>query len=179
MLISAGPITMARPGWGLKENTITAVVSNGSDGYPEVLCAQMLIGAAASGVRVLALLPGLRTDEPTWAAIGRMLGGGEPRSVARELRSMPLITYASGTGHEHVGKAGLVYAPGLRSDELERLLGNTSAPVLTLTDLDSETALRRAGEVLRVDGDRIVIDSEGFEVSVTYDPDGPLYRVAE
>lgn len=178
MLVSTGPIALARPGWGLKENTITAVVANDGNGRPEVLCAQIMIGAAASGVKVLALLPGMRSDEPVWAMIGRLLGDGDPKAAARELRQVPLVAYASGTGREHVGKADLVYAPGLQPGELENLIGATSAPVLTLTDLDSEVALKRAGEVIRVGGDTIVLDSEGFEIPVVYDPSGPVYRPA-
>jgi len=178
MLVSTGPLALARPGWGLKGNTITAVVSNDAEGHPEVLCAQMLVGAAVSGVKVLALLPGMRSDEPTWEAVGRLLGDGSAKAAAQAMRQMKLVMYASGTGREHAGKAELVYAPGLQPGELERIVGDTSAPVLTLTDLDSEVALKRAGEVIRVGGDSIVIDSEGFEVPVVYDPSGPVYRPA-
>lgn len=177
MLVSTGPIALARPGWGLKGNTITSVVSNGAEGHPEVLCAQILLGAAASGLRVLALLPGMRDDEPTWAAIGDMLGG-DGKAAARELRQMRLVMYSSGTGREYASKAELVYAPGLQPGELERLINDTTAPVLTLTDLDSEVTLKRSGEVIRVGGGVIALDSEGFEVPVVFDPSGPVYRPA-
>lgn len=178
MMVSTGPIALARPGWGLKENTITAVVSNDAQGHPEVLCAQMLLGAAISGVKVLALLPGMRSDEPVWEKVGHLLGGGDPKAAAREMRQMRLVMYASGTGREHAGKAELVYAPGLQPGELERLLDDTTAPVLTLTDVDAEIALKRANEVIRVGGDTIVLDGEGFEIPVVYDPSGPVYRPA-
>lgn len=179
MLVSTGPISLLRPGWGLKENTITSVVANDSGGYPEVLCAQMLCGAAISGVKVLVLLPGLRGDDPVWTVVGQLLGGGDARTAARELKQMRLVMYASGTGREHVGKAELVYAPGLSPMEIDQVASNTSAPVLTLTDLESEIATRISHEVIRVAGDTISVDSEGFEVPVVYDPSGPLYRVAE
>lgn len=178
MLVSTGPIALARPGWGLKNDTITSVVANDSGGYPEVLCAQMLCGAAVSGVKVLVLLPGLRGDDPVWTTVGQLLGGGDTRVAAREMKQMRLVMYASGTGREHVGKAELVYAPGLTPMEIDQVAGNTSAPILTLTDLESEIAKRISHEVIRVAGDTISVDSEGFEVPVLYDPSGPVYRPA-
>lgn len=62
--------------------------------------------------------------------------------------------------------------------EIDQVAGNTSAPVLTLTDLESEIATRISHEVIRVAGDTISVDSEGFEVPVLYDPSGPVYRPA-
>ena len=178
MLVSTGPIAIARPGWGLKEGTIVSLVSNDSGGRPEVLAAQILVGAAISGVKTLVLLPGLRSDDPVWSVVGELLGGGNAKAAAQEMRHLKLVMYASGTGREHVGKAELVYAPGLQPGELERIINDTTAPVLTLTDLDSEVALKRAGEVIRVGGGVIALDSEGFEVPVVYDPSGPVYRPA-
>ena len=92
---------------------------------------------------------------------------------------MKLVMYASGTGREHVGKAELVYAPGLNPTELSRLSDETTAPILTLSDLESEVVKRLSSEVIRVGGDAIVLDAEGFEVPVVFDPSGPVYRVAE
>jgi hypothetical protein len=179
MLVSTGPIALARPGWGLKEGTIVSLVSNDSGGRPDVLCAQMLAGAAISGVKTLVLLNGLRTDDDVWKAIGDILGGGNPKAAAQEMRHMKLVMYASGTGREHVGKAELVYAPGLNPTELSRLSDETTAPILTLSDLESEVVKRLSSEVIRVGGDAIVLDAEGFEVPVVFDPSGPVYRVAE
>lgn len=178
MHVSTGPIALARPGWGLKPNSITSVVSNDDGGHPDVLCAQILCGAAISDIKTLVLLPGMRTDEPVWQRIGELIGGGDPQKVARELRLIKMIMYTSGTGRQHVGKAELVYAPGLRSGELEQIASETTAPVLTLTDMDDTITLKKAAEVIRVGGDTITLDSEGFEFPVVYDPSGPLYRVA-
>jgi hypothetical protein len=178
MLVSTGPIAMARPGWGLKKGKITSIVGNDSGGRPDVLCAQMLLGAAVSGVKVLALLPGLRGDDPVWQAVGELLGGGDKRVAASELRQIPLVMYASGTGREHVGKADLVYAPGLRPGDLEEIQKATSAAVLTLADVESDVATYGSAEIIRVGGDTILLDSEGVEISVVYDPSGPVYRPA-
>jgi hypothetical protein len=178
MKISTGPIAFARRGWGLAEKTITSVVSNDGEGHPDVLCAQMLCGAATSGVKTLVLLAGLRTDDLVWQRVGQMLGGGDAKAAAQGLRLMPLRMYASGTGQEHVNKAGLVYVSGLRLKDLQRLSGNTTAPILTLTDIESDSAAEGSTQVIRVSGDAISIDAEGFEVPVTYDPSGPVYRPA-
>lgn len=178
MRVSTGPIALARPGWALRPDSITSFVANDSGGHPDVLCAQMLAGAAVSGVKTLVLLPGLRTDEPVWQIIGTLIGGGDPRTAATELRLIPMRMYASGTGREYADKAELVYAPGLRPGELEHITGGTSAPVLTLTDLDDEITVEKSAEVIRVGGDTIALDSEGFEFSVMYDPSGPVYRPA-
>lgn len=179
MLVSTGPIAIARPGWGLKEGTIVSLVSNDSGGRPEVLTAQIIVGAAISGVKTLVLLPGLRSDDPVWSVVGELLGGGNAKAAAQEMRHLKLVMYTSGTGREHVGKAELVYAPGLSLAELMRLSDETVAPILTLTDLESETAKRLSNEVIRVAGDTITLDAEGFEVPVVFDPSGPVYRVAE
>lgn len=178
MRVSMGPIALARPGWEMKPGSVTSVVANDSGGRPDVLCAQMLCGAAISGIKTLVLLPGLRTDEPVWQLIGELIGGGDAKLAAREMRQMRLVMYASGTGKEYAGRAELVYAPGLRPGELERITSETMAPVLTLTDTD-DAALKKSAEVIRVGGDTIVLDSEGFEFPVVYDPSGPVYRVAE
>lgn len=175
MRVSTGPIAIVRPGWELKPGAITSVVANDSGGRPEVLCAQMLCGAAISGIKTLVLLPGLRTDDPVWQTVGQLIGGGDAKTAARELKLMKMVMYASGTGREHVGKAELVYAPGLRPSELERVADETMAPVLTLSDLDDQITVKKAAEVIRVGGDHIALDSEGFEFSVVFDPSGPVY----
>lgn len=178
MRVSTGPIAIVRRDWELKPGAITSVVSNDGGGRPEVLCAQMLCGAAISGIKTLVLLPGMRTDDPVWQTVGQLIGGGDAKTAARELRLMKMVMYASGTGREHVGKAELVYAPGLRSGELERISGETMAPVLTMADPDDPVTLRKAAEVIRVGGDTISLDSEGFEFSVVFDPSGPVYSPA-
>lgn len=178
MLVSTGPIAIARPGWGLKEGTIVSLVSDDSGGRPEVLCAQMIAGAAISGVKTLVLLPGLRSDDSVWSVVGELLGGGNAKAAAQEMRRLRLVMYASGTGREHVGKAELVYAPGLNPAELGRLSDETTAPILTLADLESETVKRMSSEIIRVAGDTITLDAEGFEIPVVYDPSGPVYRPA-
>lgn len=178
MHVSTGPIALARPGWGLKPGSVTSVVSNDSGGRPDVLCAQILCGAAIGGVRTLVLLPGMRDDEPVWKLIGELIGGGDAKVVAREMRQMKLVMYASGTGRQYAAKAELVYAPGLRPGELEQITSETMAPVLTLTDLDDTVGLKKSAEVIRVGGDHIALDSEGFEFPVVYDPSGPVYRPA-
>lgn len=178
MVVSVGPIALARPGWGLKESAVTSLVPNDSGGRPDVLCAQMLLNAAICGMKVLVLLPGLRSDDEVWSSVGQILGAGDGRVAAREMRHLRLVMYASGTGREHVNKAELVYAPGLSPSELSRLTRETTAPILTLADLESETAKRLSSEVIRVGGDTIVYDAEGFEVPVVFDPSGPVYRPA-
>lgn len=178
MRVSTGPIAMAVPGWGLKEGAITSVVDNDGGGRADVLVAQMLCGAAVSGIKVLVLLPGLRGDDPAWKVVGELLGGGSAKAAAQALKQVKLLMYTSGLGREHVGKAELVYAPGLSRAEIGRVTDNTAAPVLTLTDLEGETAKRLSAEVIRVGGDTIVLDSEGIEIPVVFDPSGPVYRPA-
>ncbi len=178
MRISVGPIALARPGWEIKQDSLVSFVANDGGGRPDVLCAQMLCAAAVSGIKTLVLLPGLRTDEPVWQVINELIGGGDSKKAAQGMRLIPLRMYTSGTGREHVGKAELVYAPGLRSGELERIFNDTAAPVLTLTDLDDTITLKKATEVIRVGGDTIALDREGFEVPVVYDPSGPVYSPA-
>lgn len=178
MRISVGPIALARPGWGIEQNSVVSFVANDALGHPDVLCAQMLCAAAVSGIKTLVLLPGLRTDEPVWQRVVELIGGGDDRAAAQGLRLIPLRMYAAGTGREHVGKAELVYAPGLRPGELERISNGMTAPLLTLTDLDDPITLKKATEIIRVGGDTIALDSEGFEVPVVYDPSGPVYSPA-
>lgn len=178
MRISMGPIALVRPGWEIKQNSIVSFVANDDGGRPDVLCAQMLCAAAVSGIKTLVLLPGMRTDEPVWKCVVQMIGGGDDKAAAQGMRLIPLRMYAAGTGREHVGRAELVYAPGLRPGELERISESTTAPILTLTDLDDPITLKKATEIIRVGGDTIALDSEGFEFSVVYDPSGPVYSPA-
>jgi hypothetical protein len=178
MLVSTGPIALARPGWGLKGGVITSVVSEDSGGRPDVFCAQMILGAAISGMKVLVLLPGLRGDDPVWSVIGELLGGGDKKAAASALREIPLVMYASGTGREYVGKADLVYAPGLQLGSLTSIGENTSAAILTLADVETDVVKQGSAEVIRVGGETITLDAEGAEVPVVLDPSGPVYRPA-
>lgn len=179
MTVPVGIITLKRPDWGLRKQTVTSVVANDSGGRPDVLCAQILCGVAFSGLRVLVLLPGGRGEDPVWQAVGKYLGGGDKKAAAELMAQVPMVMYASGTGREFAAKADLVYAPGLKAPELRNLMNITDAPILTLADFDDEVTVRLAQEVIRVGGDSIAVDSEGFELQVTYDPSGPVYRVAE
>jgi hypothetical protein len=178
MRISVGPIALARPGWEIEQNSLVSFVAADGLGHPDVLCAQMLCAAAVSGIKTLVLLPGMRTDEPVWKRVVELIGGGNDKAAAQGMRLIPFRMYAVGTGREHAGKAELVYAPGLRSSELEKISESTTAPILTLTDLDDPIAVRKATEIIRVGGDTITLDSEGFEVPVVYDPSGPVYSPA-
>lgn len=175
MLVPVGPIALVRKDWGLRGGAITSVVAENSEGRPDVLCAQMICGAAFSGVKVLVLLAGGRDDE-AWQAIGQLLGGGDRRTAADVLRELPMRMYASGTGKEHAGGAELVYAPGLRLAELERIRSSTSAAVLTLSGDEGDVAGQSQVEVIRVGGDFIALDVDGSEISVEFDESGPVYR---
>lgn len=176
MLVPAGPIAFARKGWGLKGGAITSVVAEDSEGKPDVLCAQMICGAAFSGVKVLVLLPGGRGDDPAWQAVGRLLGGDDRRMAADVLREVPIRMYASGTGRDCANEAGLVYAPGLRIGELEEIRNSTSAAVLTSSDKDGRGVEGQGAEVIRIGGDFVLLDSEGCKLPLLYDPSGPIYR---
>lgn len=178
MSVPVGIITLKRPDWGLKKQTVTSVMANDSGGRPEVLCAQMLCGVAFSGLRVLVLLPGGRSEDPVWQAVGKFLGGGDKRTAAELLSKVPMVMYASGTGREFASKADLVYASGLKASEMRNLMNITDAPILTLSDFDDEVTVRLAHDTIRVGEDSITVDGEGFEFQVTYDPSGPVYRPA-
>lgn len=178
MLVSTGPIALARPGWHLKPGSVTSIVADDSGGRPDVLAAQIICGAAVSGVKVLVLLPWDRREDSVWSVVVELVAAGSEEAAARAISSMPLLMYSGGTGKQYVGKAGLVYAPGLGPRELQELSEKTAAPVLTFTDLESEVALRTSAEVIRVCRDAIVLDGEGVEVPVEYDPSGPVYRPA-
>lgn len=178
MSVPVGIITLKRPDWGLKKQTVTSVVANDGGGRPDVLCAQMLCGVAFSGLRVLVLLPGGRGEDPVWQAVGRFLGGNDKKVAAELLSKVPMVMYASGTGREFADRADLVYASGLKATEMRNLMNITDAPILTLADLEDEVTVRFAHDVIRVGGDSIAVDGEGFEFPVVYDPSGPVYRPA-
>lgn len=178
MKVSTGPIALARPGWGLEEGSITALVSNDAGGRPEVLAAQIICGAAVSGVRVLVLLPWSREEDSTWDCVVKLLSGGDREAAARSISTLPLVVFAGGAGQATASKAELVYAPGLSARDLRRLASTTRAPILTVGELDDETARRYAHKVIHVGGDALVVDGEGFEVPVVFDPTGPVYRQA-
>lgn len=176
MMMPVGPLACAHKGWGLKGGTITSAIAENHEGRPEVLCAQMVCAAAISGVKVLVLLSGDRGDDPAWQAIGKLLGGGDRRTAADMLRELPLLMYASGTGRDRVGEAELVYAPGLRMGDLEEIQTNTKAAILTLSESEGEVPGHQEVEVLCVGGDFVMLDAEGYELPMTYDPTGPVYR---
>lgn len=178
MKIVTGPIPWVRPGWGLKEDSLTAVVSNDSEGHPHVLAAQMLCGAAVAGVRVLMLLPGDRVQDDVWTTLVALLTDSDGRSAARSLGKLPIVTQTSGTGREKARNAELVYAPGLSARELRDLSKRTNAPILVVGQEFDGESVTRSSEIIRVGGDALVMDSEGFEVPVVYDPSGPFYRPA-
>jgi hypothetical protein len=177
MKIVMGPITRVRPGWGLDEGKMAVLVTNDSGGRPEVLAAQILFGAAMQGARVLMLLPLDRETDGTWEAMINLMADGNAKSAAQALRSLPISLHACGTGWEKVGRADLVFAPGLNSQEMRRLSARTEAPILAVgSEFDCQSP-NRTVEVIRVGGDTLLLDSEGFEIPVVYDPSGPIYRV--
>lgn len=178
MKIPAGPITLARPGWGLDEGTVTSLVANDAGGHPEILAAQILGGAATSGAKVLMLLPGTRDEDPVWRVLGDMLSTGDRKSAATALRDLPILMYACGMGRDRSDRANLVYAPGLTPPELLSLREQTRAPILMLGKGFEEDSASRSVRFIRVGGDTLLIDHEGVEVSVVYDPSGPVYRPA-
>lgn len=178
-MITAGPITNARPGWGLKKGAVTSLVTNDAGGRPEVLAAQMLCGAAMSGARVLMLLPHERDSDSVWQTMITLLAGGDRRNAGQTLRHLPIALHAHGMGWDKIGGADLVYAPGLSSRELRRIDIQASPPMLVVgKDFDHTSALNFPSETIRVGGDCLVVDSEGFEVPVVYDASGPIYRPA-
>ncbi len=175
MSVATGPIALAYPGWGLKDNTITAVTGNSSEDFPHVLCAQMLVGAAASGVKVLVLLEGLRNEDPVWRAVEQLLGGGDERGAAQALMSMPLRCFAGAAGTEHAGRAGLVYAGGRSPAALGKISNATDAPLLVLVNGGDG---RDFDEIIHVGNGTVRLDRAELEVSVAYNPAGPVYRQA-
>lgn len=178
MKISAGPIALAKPGWGLKEGSVTAFVSTDAGGHPEVLTAQILCGAASSRKRVLLLLPAGRDEDPVWRTLVTMLTIDDHKSAASALRKLPILLHAWGTGRDRSDSAELVYAPGLSTRELRGLRSKTKAPILlTGKEFDEKSALVPV-ELIRVGKETLAVDAEGFEVSVVYDPSGPIYRPA-
>lgn len=166
--IAMGPLDVIEPELVLLEGATMAVVAAGPDGQPDVLIAQILCGAAASGIKTLMLLPKLRQDDAVWNAIVRILSGGDVRSGARELSRLPIVLHAGSTGRDGPGGAELVYAPGLTAKELGQLRARTQAPFLV-------TEEGAADDVIRVGIDILRIDSRGINVPVVYMPDGPLY----
>jgi hypothetical protein len=178
MVITAGPITLARPGWGLKRGTVTSFVASGSDGRPEVLAAQVLCSAAVSGAKVLMLLPNQRCDDDVVHVMMDILAAGDRKAASQTLRELTLTIHTCGLGWEKVGRADLVYAPGLSVRDLRRLDPAATPPMLVVgRDFDGRSACV-PGNVVRVGGDILVVDNERFEVPVVYDGSGPIYRPA-
>lgn len=173
MKISTGPLRSAIPNWGLAEGTTTAFVSGDSNGRPDVLIAQIICGAAMSGVKTLMLLPTSRQDDDVWARMLQLLSGGNGKMAAQAMGHMPIVLHAESTGRDRVGDAELVYAPGLTHRQLNALRPLTGAPFIT-----TEETPPTVTDVIRVGGDILKIDSTGIEVPVLYDPGGPMYRPA-
>jgi hypothetical protein len=139
----------------------------------------MLCGAALSGARVLMLLPQQRDSDSVWQTMIKMLTDGDLRSAGRALRNLPIALHAFGVGWDKLGTADLVYAPGLSSRELRRVDVQTSPPMLVVgKDFEHTATLRVPVEIIRVGGDHLMVDSEGFEVPVVLDASGPIYRPA-
>lgn len=179
MKISVGPVGAVRPDWGLRDGSLVSFVGNDGDGHPEVLAAQTLCGAAMAGLVVVVLLPGARNEDSVWQAVVTLLGNGDARSAGQALSLLSLQVHSFKTGWDSVRCAHFVYAPGLSALELRRLRElNPSAPIVVgCTEFDVTSAIGPV-EVVRIGGDALVIDSEGFEVPVVYDPSGPIYRPA-
>lgn len=178
MKIVMGPITLARPGWGLEKNRVATLVSNDAGGRPDVLAAQILCGAALQGARVLMLLPVARECDETWKVMVTLLADGSAKSAAQAMSCLPISMHTHGTGWDKASRADLVYAPGLTARELRRLGAQTEAPILVVgKEFDHESPSRPV-EVVRVGGDTLLLDSEGVEIPVVYDPSGPIYRPA-
>lgn len=178
MKVPAGPITLARPEWGLAENSVTSLMTNGNDGHPDVLAAQIICNAASSDMRVTMLLPGAREDDGVWLKLIDMLAGGDRRVAAEELRGMSLLTHNWGTGREGSDRANLVYAPGLSIRALRHLGEMTNAPILVVGEEFDGGSITRSAGVIHVGGDVLAVNAEGFEIPVVYDPSGPIYRPA-
>ena len=179
MMITAGFLSRARPGWGLQTGTVTSLIASDADGHPEVLAAQMICNAAMSGVKVLMLLPSQRDDDKVWEAVVRLLAGGDSQAAGQVLGNLPLAMHAFGTGWEKTGRAQLLYAPRVSGRQLQRFEGQAAPAILVVgQNLDDRSLIRVRNETIRVSGDALVVNGEGFEVPVVYDPSGPLYRPA-
>lgn len=179
MKITAGFISQVRPGWGLQTGTVTSLMAIDADGHPEVLAAQMICNAAISGVKVLMLLPARRDDDDVWGSVVRLLAGNDSKSAGQELGNLPLAMHTFGTGWDRSGGAQLVYAPKVSGRQLRRFEGPDAPAILVVgQNLDDRSPFRVRNETIRVSGDALVVDGEGFEVPVVYDPSGPLYRPA-
>lgn len=178
MKVPAGPISLARPGWGLEENSVTSLMTNDADGHPDVLAAQIICNAASSGMKVTMLLPGPRERDEVWLKLIDMLGGGDRRTAAEELLGMSLLTHNEGSGREGSDRANLVYAPGLSTRALRHLGEMTNAPILVVGEEHDGGSIMRPAGVIHVGGDVLAVDAEGFEIPVVYDPSGPIYRPA-
>lgn len=177
MMITAGPISLTRPGWGLRAGTVTSLVTGGEGGRPEVLAAQMICNAAISGVRVLMLLPYQRGDDDVWEAMISLLADGDQVSAIRTLSRLPLTMHTCGRGQENVGHAQLVYAPNLSGRQVRQFDAQTNPATLVVNqDFGGKSPLHGHNEVVRVGADVLVVGEEGFEVPVVYDPSGPMYR---
>lgn len=178
MKIVMGPITLARPGWGLERGSVTTLVSNDAGGRPDVLAAQILCGAALQGVRVLMLLPLSREKDEAWRAMMTLLADDSVKSAARAMRNLPITMHTCGTGWDKAAKADLVYAPGIGTQDLRRLRSQTEAAILALGEGIDRQSSGRPVEIVRVGGTTLLLDSEGVEIPVVYDPSGPIYRPA-
>lgn len=170
MKIVTGPIAMALPGWCLEGPGVTGIVAGDGSGRPEVLTAQLIAGAAVSGVRTL-LLPVDRENDPVWMHLVQLLAGGDRKAAGQALRHLPMAVHTAGTGMDKLAGAGLVYAPAVTGRELRQMKEKTQAPVL----VPSEDG---ANEVIRVCGDTVSLDSIGCEIPVMLDLGGLMYRAA-
>ncbi|MFE0472402.1 hypothetical protein ACFW2V_12380 [Streptomyces sp. NPDC058947] len=178
MKIVMGPLTRARPEWGLEKGGLATLVADGPEGRPEVLAAQILFGVAMQGTRVLMLLPVTREVDETWKAMVSLMADGDTKSAAQAMRSLPISMHTCGTGWEKIGRADLIYAPGLNAQEMRRLSSRTDASILAVGSEFGRQSSNRPVEVIRVGGSAILIDSKGVEIPVVYDPSGPIYRPA-
>jgi len=178
MKIVMGPLTLACPGWGLEGSRVTTLVAKGTEGRPDVLAAQILCGAALQGARVVMLLPAAREQDETWKMMIAQLADGNAKSAVQAMMGLSISMYTCGAGWDRAERADLVYAPGLSARELRQLDQKTKAPILVIgKDFDRESS-NRPVEKIRVGKDTLLIDSEGVEIPVVYDPSGPIYRPA-
>lgn len=166
MTVRTGPLALALPDWGLEAGRVTGFVATG--GNPEILVAQMLLGAAVASVRTLVLLPGPRDRDPVWRRVAALLSDGGEREAARALAHIPLQVYAMGAGRELLGSADLVYAAGLTGRELEGFRAQTSAALVTVGQ-------DGADEVVEVGAERLTVSSIGATVPVALDLGGSIY----
>lgn len=178
MKIVMGPITLARPEWGLEKGSVVTLVSNDAGGRPDVLAAQILCGAALQGARVLMLLPLSREKDEAWHAMMTLLADGTSKSAAQAMKYLPITMHTCGTGWDKAAQADLVYAPGIGARELRRLSSQTEAAILAVGKEVDRQSSSRPVEIVRVGGNTLLLDSEGFEIPVVYDPSGPIYRPA-